>query len=55
MTPTEVGIIGLVALFVLLALRMPVGIAMSVVCTVGYGVLKSWPETLAQLIRDYFG
>ena len=54
MTPTEVGIIGLVALFVLLALRMPVGIAMAVVGTVGFGVLNSWPATLAQLGREPF-
>ena len=54
MTPTEIGILGLLALFVLLALRMPVGIAMAVVGTVGFGVLNSWPATLAQIGREPF-
>ncbi|MEE8297441.1 MAG: TRAP transporter large permease subunit, partial [Hyphomicrobium sp.] len=54
MSPTEVGLVGLVALFTLLALRMPVGIAMAVVGTVGFGVLNSWPATLALLGREPF-
>ena len=54
MTPVEIGLIGLGALFLLLALRMPVGIAMAVVGTVGFGVLNSWPATLAQLGREPF-
>ncbi len=54
MTPTLVGILGLLGLFVLLALRMPVGIAMAVVGTVGFGVLNSWPAAMAQLGRESF-
>jgi tripartite ATP-independent transporter DctM subunit len=54
MTPVTIGLIGLGALFLLLALRMPVGIAMAVVGTVGFGVLNSWPATLAQLGREPF-
>ncbi len=54
MTPVEVGLIGLGALFILLALRMPVGIAMAIVGTVGFGVLNSWPATMAQLGREPF-
>ena len=34
-------------LFVLLALRMPVAIAMAVVGTVGFGILNSWPAAMA--------
>ena len=51
MTPTVVGLLGLVGLFGLLALRMPVGVAMAVVGTIGFGVLNSWPATMAQLGR----
>ena len=40
MTPTLVGLLGLAGLFGLLALRMPVGIAMAVVGTNGFGVLN---------------
>ena len=54
MTPVEVGLIGLGALFILLALRMPVGIAMAIVGTVGGGVLNSGPATMAQLGREPF-
>jgi len=54
MTPTLVGILGLLSLFGLLALRMPVGIAMAVVGTVGFGVLNSWPAAMAQLGREPF-
>ena len=54
MTPTLVGLLGLAALFGLLALRMPVGIAMAVVGTIGFGVLNSWPAAMAQLGREPF-
>ena len=54
MTPTLVGLLGLAGLFGLLALRMPVGIAMAVVGTIGFGVLNSWPAAMAQLGREPF-
>tara|TARA_Y100000588_G_scaffold171629_1_gene185538 strand:+ start:802 stop:2106 length:1305 start_codon:yes stop_codon:yes gene_type:complete len=54
MTPTMVGIFGLVGLFALLALRMPVAIAMAVVGTIGFGVLNSWSAAMAQLGREPF-
>ena len=41
MTPTLAGLIGFVALFVLLALRMPIGIAMMLVGAVGIAILNS--------------
>ncbi len=54
MTPTAVGVVGIVALFVLLALRMPVGIVMMIVGAVGIGVLNGWPAALATLGSEPF-
>ncbi|CAN5785172.1 TRAP transporter large permease [soil metagenome] len=41
MSPTAAGLVGFVALFVLLALRMPIGIAMMLVGSAGIAVLNS--------------
>jgi tripartite ATP-independent transporter DctM subunit len=41
MTPTLAGLIGFAALFALLALRMPIGLAMTLVGAVGIAVLNS--------------
>jgi len=41
MSPTTIGLIGMAALLVLLALRMPIGIAMMLVGIVGIGALNS--------------
>jgi tripartite ATP-independent transporter DctM subunit len=41
MSPTLVGIVGMVVLLVLLALRMPIGIAMTLVGAVGVAILNS--------------
>ena len=49
MTPTAIGIAGMVALFALLGVRMPVGIAMLMVGVVGFGVLTGWTPALATL------
>ena len=54
MTPTIVGIIGVACFFVLLALRMPVGIAMMLVGAVGVGVLNGWQAALATLGSEPF-
>ena len=54
MTPTLVGIIGIVALFVLLAIRIPVGIVMMMIGAVGIGVLNSWPAAMATLGSEPF-
>lgn len=54
MTPLLAGAAGLVALFVLLALRMPVGLAMTLVGAVGFAALNSTPAALAQLGREPF-
>ncbi len=40
MTPTQVGLTELAALFILLALRMPVGLTMMGVGVVGYAALS---------------
>jgi len=54
MTPTETGLLGLAALFVLLALRMPVGVTMMLVGSVGFGVLNGWGPALAVLGSEPF-
>jgi TRAP-type mannitol/chloroaromatic compound transport system permease large subunit len=41
MTPTMAGLVGLVALFALLAVRMPIGLAMMLVGAAGIAVLNS--------------
>lgn len=54
MTPTTVGIIGIVALFVMLAMRIPVGIVMMMIGAVGVGVLNGWPAAMAMLGSEPF-
>ncbi len=54
MTPTAVGIIGIGALFVLLALRIPVGIVMMVIGAVGIWVLNGWQAAMATLGGEPF-
>ena len=49
MTPATIGIIGIVALFALLAIRMPVGIVMMVVGLFGTAALNGWAPALAIL------
>ncbi|MGE0746350.1 MAG: TRAP transporter large permease [Rhodospirillales bacterium] len=46
MTPTAIGLIGFAVLLVLLALRMPIGIAMTLVGIVGIAVLNSTDAAL---------
>lgn len=54
MTPTETGLLGLGSLFVLLGLRMPVGIAMMLVGLLGFAALNGWPAALAMLGSEPF-
>ncbi len=49
MTVTTVGIIGLIALFVLLALRMPVATSMIIVGFFGTATLSGWPAAFSIL------
>ncbi len=54
MADPTVGLIGLAILFLLLALRMPVAVAMIVVGVGGIAVLNSWNAALSTLIRESF-
>lgn len=54
MTPTTLGIAGLATLFLLLALRMPVGIAMLLVGFVGFGFANGWPAALSLIAGEPF-
>jgi TRAP-type mannitol/chloroaromatic compound transport system permease large subunit len=53
-TPEVVGLIGLIAMLVLLALKVPVGIAMIAVSVVGYGYIIRPAAALARLGSDPF-
>jgi tripartite ATP-independent transporter DctM subunit len=53
-TPEMVGLIGLLAMLVLLALKVPVGIAMIAVSVVGYGYIIRPAAALARLGSDPF-
>tara|TARA_R110000787_G_scaffold108801_1_gene217239 strand:+ start:293 stop:1606 length:1314 start_codon:yes stop_codon:yes gene_type:complete len=52
MSPTWTGIVGLLALFVLLGLRMPVAIVMMLVGVVGIGVLNSWDAAMSTIADE---
>jgi tripartite ATP-independent transporter DctM subunit len=48
-SPQTVGLIGIAAMLVLLALRMPIGIAMLLVGIIGFGWLNGLPAAMAAL------
>lgn len=54
MSPEIVGILGMVALVVLLFLRVPVAIAMIGVGLAGYALITNWTAALARLGSDAF-
>ena len=54
MTPTQMGLVGLAALLSLLALRMPVGIAMLFVGFAGFGLTSGWAPALALVASEPF-
>ena len=54
MTPATIGIIGIVALFALLAIRMPVGIVMMVIGLFGTAALNGWGPALKILGNEPF-
>ena len=54
MTPTQIGLAGLAALLSLLALRMPVGIAMLFVGFAGFGLTSGWAPALALVASEPF-
>ena len=49
MSPITIGIIGIFVLLFLLAIRLPVGLAMSLVGVVGVGFITGWGGALARL------
>jgi tripartite ATP-independent transporter DctM subunit len=49
MSPTAAGILGIIALFVLFALRMPIGMSMLLIGGVGFAYLGSWQAASALL------
>lgn len=52
MDPTWTGIVGLLALFVLLGMRMPVAIVMMLVGFIGIAYLNSWDAALSTLADE---
>lgn len=54
MTEVHIGVIGVLALFVLLAASMPVAFAMTVVGVCGFAVLTSIPSALQLMVVDYY-
>jgi len=54
MTPTWAGIVGLIALFVLIFTRMPVGFVMALVGFAGFAYVTSLPAALSLVAKDIF-
>ena len=54
MTPTAIGVLGLIALFVLIFSRMPVGLVMALIGFIGFGTVVSWEAALNLLAKDIF-
>ncbi len=54
MTPLTLGFLGILVLFVLLALRMPVGLTMTLVGFVGTGLVAGWKAAFANLGTEPF-
>lgn len=54
MTPTAIGITGLVVLIALMFLQIPVGFVMAIVGFTGFGLLVTWDASLNLLARDFF-
>lgn len=54
MSPELIGVIGIIALFVLILLKVPIGFSMIIVGAVGYGIIISPTAALAKLGTDPF-
>ena len=54
MSPEVIGILGIAALFALLALGMPIGFAMAVVGTAGFALLVSWEAAITKIATSSF-
>jgi len=54
MTPTTIGIIGTIALIILIFSRMPIGFVMTIVGVVGFSVIVSPAAALDLAAKDFF-
>ena len=54
MSATTIGIIGIVALFVLIFLRMPIGFLMAIIGAVGFAAIVTGNAALNLLAKDFF-
>lgn len=54
MSPTTIGLIGIVALFILIFLRIPVGFVMAAVGFLGFGCIVSFDASMNMIAKDLF-
>lgn len=54
MTPTVIGIIGLLALFIVIFSRMPVGFVMALIGFIGFGAIVNYDAALSLIAKDVF-
>ncbi|MCK9230246.1 MAG: TRAP transporter large permease [Syntrophales bacterium] len=54
MTPTTVGIIGIIALFVLIFSRMPVAFIMTIIGFVGFGYVITFNASMNLVVKDFY-
>ncbi len=54
MSPTVAGIAGIIALFVLVFSRMPVGFLMAIIGFLGFGLLTTFDASFNLLAKDFF-
>lgn len=47
------GLLGFAAMFVLMALRVPIAVAMGLVGVVGMGLMRSWPAALSSTATEF--
>lgn len=55
MSPVEIGLIGILLLFVLFFLRIPIAFAMAIVGLLGFAYINSWQSGAGIMARDFFG
>ena len=49
------GLLGFAAMFVLMALRVPIAVAMGIVGVVGLGLIRSWPASISSTAGEFTG
>lgn len=55
MSPVELGVLGIILLFVLFFLKVPIAFAMAIVGVLGIGYINSWQAGLGVLAREFYG